>query len=170
MSRFQVGDKVQVNGHYGTVEDDRRSVLVTLDDGGEFSRWWWHEDVLTPVSPEPSVLDVDGNPIRVGQLVESIGEKADPNYWTLSPAWVEDVRPGSTPPQPQARVNGYWVKSRSLRVVTETFRAPEPDTRTVEARVALKTQHTEGISDAIYSVVSELMDVSDVTVTVEVVE
>lgn len=81
--------------------------------------------------PEPSVPDVDGNPIRVGQLVEHV------HTGVLS--WVHAVMPesGTFARNLGGRVDGAVNAGEHWRVVTETRRRPVPDTWDVTLRVVL---------------------------------
>lgn len=119
---------------------------------------------------EPSVPDVAGSPIRVGQLVEGVHTGAigrtsvvnpDPTFYGLPCIQLEHL-PG-------------WRKAKDWRVVTDLFRPPEPETRDVVLRVTVEADATtsrdavrEDVREALYQ--GGTVDADWACVTVEVVE
>lgn len=124
MSKFQVGDKVIFKGRH-------LEVVGLLDNGGIWigscGKGWIEAQEGDLEHADPQVPDVDGNPIRVGQLVEHS------RFGTLD--WVEAVFPESR--TIARRFSETVMAGEHWRVVTDTFRPPKPDTRDVTLRVTV---------------------------------
>ncbi len=115
---------------------------------------------------DPSVPDVDGNPIRVGQLVERMGSFAGEGSPPVG--WVTSIEGGAITVD-----DGVFTGSRGWRVVTETFRPPEPATRTVVLQVTLEADAAlsgdtvrEDVREALYQHGRECVDWPGMTVKV----
>lgn len=134
--------------------------------------------MCTVSSPCPchgtSVPDADGNPIVIGQLVEDI---ADLRVYRVDKVDLEFGNHDAMLPRPAVGIEGEpgHYKSKNFRVLTDTCRPPEPETRDVVLRVALTVgpdvrdaDIESDVREGIYQ--SGSIEADYASITVEVVE